>query len=94
LGEGLSWGPEVKAFSRGVVVGGNEGVEALVRQGGEVGLARDEAAHAADGVLDAALLPRRIWIAEEGFDPEAVESAVACELGAIVEGNGLAQALR
>ena len=35
---------------------------------GEVGFARQEAAHAADGVLDAAFLPGGVGIAEEGLD--------------------------
>ena len=57
FGEGLGWGLEVKAFSRGVVVGADEGVEAFVGEGCEVGLAGDEAAHSADGIFDTAFLP-------------------------------------
>jgi hypothetical protein len=57
-------------------------------------LARDEAAHATDGIFDAALLPGRIGIAEERLNIDAMERAVACELGAVVEGDGLAQVRR
>ncbi|WP_210164297.1 hypothetical protein, partial [Bradyrhizobium sp. WSM2254] len=66
-GEGLCRGSEVKAFARGVVVGGNGLAEALGWELFEVGLSGDEAAQAADGVLDAALLPRRVGVAEEGL---------------------------
>src|SRR5262245_6847774 len=91
FGEGLGRGPEVKAFSWSVVVGANEGVEAPVWKRGEVGLARNEAAHSTDGVLDAALLPGGIGIAEERVDGETMELLMARELGAVVEGDGLAQ---
>jgi len=82
---------EVKAFSRGVVVGAQEGVEAALRKGCEVGLARDEAAHTTDGIFDATLLPGGVGIAEESLDGEAVKHTMTGELGAIVEGHGLAQ---
>src|SRR5262245_65526636 len=64
---------EVKAFSRGGVVGAQEGVEAALRKGCEVGLARDEAAHTTDGIFDATLLPGGVGIAEESLDGEAVK---------------------
>src|SRR5262249_52356123 len=79
---------EVKAFAWGVVVGSQEFVELSMRESCEVGLSRDEAAHATDGIFDAALLPGRIRIAKEGFDGEAVKQAMTGELGAIVEGHG------
>ena len=94
LGEGLGGGPEVKAFARGVVVGGDESAEAFAWQGGKVGLARQEAAHSADRILDAAFLPGCVAIAEEGGDRQLVECAVAGELGAVVEGDGSAKARR
>ncbi len=94
LGEGLCRGPEVKAFAGCIVVGGNEAAEAAARQGSKIGFARDEAPHAADRILDAAFLPRRVRIAEEGLDREAVQGQVTSELSAVVEGDGLAQALR
>jgi len=62
-------------------------VEAGFWQCGEIGLAGDEAPHAADGVFDAALLPGCMGIAEEGRHAEGVEAVVAGELGAIVEGE-------
>ena len=55
----------------------------------QVGLSGQEAAHAADGVLDAALLPRRVRVAEVGADAQGVEVVMASELGAVVEGDGL-----
>src|SRR5689334_12881799 len=77
LGKGLGWGPEVKAFARGVVVGGDELAEAGGREGSEIGLARDEAAHPVDRVLDTAFLPGRIGIAEEGLDRKTVQFQMA-----------------
>ncbi|MET4443388.1 hypothetical protein ABIB75_001658, partial [Bradyrhizobium sp. GM2.2] len=93
-GEGLCRGSEVKAFARGVVVGGNGLTEALGWELFKVGLSGDEAAQAADGVLDAALLPRRVRVAEEGLHQEALQGKVGGELGAVVEGDGTAQCLR
>src|SRR5262245_13378303 len=94
FGEGLCRGPEVKAFSRGVVVSADECIEAAVWECGEIGLARNEAAHATDGVLDATLLPGRIGVAEEGPNGEPMELLMTGELGAVVEGDGLAQRWR
>jgi len=92
-GEGLCGGSEVKAFARGIVVGGNGLAEVLGWELFEVGFARDEASQAADGALDAALLPRRVRIAEEGLHQEALQGKVSGELGAVVEGDGAAQCL-
>jgi hypothetical protein len=94
LGEGLSWSSPVKAFSGCVVIGGNERLEARLRQGGEIGLSRNEASQAADGVLDAAFLPGRVRVAEEGLDREPVQPSMPGELGAVVEGDRAAQAGR
>jgi hypothetical protein len=91
FGEGLCGCPEVKAFAWRAVVGGDERAKALVRQGGEIGLAWQEASHAADGVLDAALLPGRVAITEEGCDRQAMQGGMPGKLGAVVEGNGPAQ---
>jgi hypothetical protein len=52
-------------------------------RGCEIGLAWDEAAYAADGVLDAAFLPGRMRIAEEGRAREIVPRQVTGELGAV-----------
>src|SRR3990170_7495386 len=73
--EDLSWGLEVQALSGGIVIGSDELVEVLCRDGGEVGFARQGPAHSADGVFDAAFLPGCVRIAEEGFEGEAVELA-------------------
>jgi hypothetical protein len=94
LSKGLGRGSEVKALARGVVVGGDEASKAAVWQGCQIGLAGEEAAHAADGILDAALLPGRIGITEEGLDLEFVQRQVTSELGAVVEGDGLTQRIR
>ena len=85
---------EVKALSWGVVVGAQESVKTLVREGCKVSFAWDEAAHTTDGVFDTALLPGRVGIAKEGFDGEAMKQPMTGELGAIVEGDGLAQPRR
>jgi hypothetical protein len=94
LGESLSRGPEVKAFARSVIVSGDQRQKTSVLQGCKVGLARQESTHPSDGILDAALLPGRIGITEEGLDRQVMQSTMACELGAIVEGDGLTQRLR
>jgi hypothetical protein len=94
FGEGLCRGFEVKAFSRRVVVGADERLESLVREGCEVGFAWHEASHSADGVFDAALLPGRVGITEESTDGEAVQRAMSCKLGAVVEGDAFAQLRR
>ena len=58
----------------------------------EIGFAGQGPSHAADGVFDAALLPRAMGIAEEGLHAElGVELMVEGELGAVIEGDGLAQ---
>jgi len=92
--EGFGRGAEVKAFAGRVVVGADQGVEARWGEECEVGLARQEPAHAADGVFDAALLPWRVGVAEEGRDGEAVQRGVAGKLGAVVEGDGFTQRRR
>src|ERR1700744_4506402 len=94
LGKGLSWGSEVKAFTRSVVVGGHEVAESAARERRKVGLAGHEAAHSPDCILDAAFLPRRIRIAKEGVDRQAAQREVAGGLGTVVEGDGLAERLR
>ena len=93
LGEGLCRGSEVKAFARRVVVGGDRLADAAGRELCEVGRAGDEAAQAAEGVLDAAFLPGRVGVAEEGLHQEALQGKVSGELGAVVERDGAAQRL-
>ena len=89
FGEGLGRGSEVKTFTGSVVVGGDHPAESSGWEGGEIGLAGDEAAHPADGVFNAALLPGRVRIAEEGLDRQAAQSMMTGELGTVVEGDGL-----
>jgi hypothetical protein len=50
---------------------------------------RGKAAHPSDGILDAAFLPGRVGVAEEGVDRQAVQRTMASKLGTVVEGNGL-----
>ena len=52
LAEDLSRSPVVKALSRRVVVEGDDGVEFVVGQGCEVGLAGQEAAHDLEDVVE------------------------------------------
>ncbi len=47
----------------------------------EVGLSGQKTSRASDGVFDAAFLPRRMRVAEEGLEVELVQDEVACELG-------------
>src|SRR5260370_3511484 len=89
--EDLRRGCEVKAFSRGVVIAAEEVVETLVGESGEIGFARDEAAHTTDGVFDATLLPRGIGHGGVSIDGESGEEEMACELGAIIEGDSASQ---
>ena len=56
----------VQALTRRVVIGGNQLIELMWAQGGQVGLTRKSSAHAADGVLDTTLLPWGVWVAEVG----------------------------
>jgi hypothetical protein len=91
LAEDFGWSPEVKALAGGVVVVSDELLEAACGEGCEVSFAWQEPAHSADRVFDAALLPGRIGIAEEGVDREAAQCQVTGELGAVIEGDGLPQ---
>src|SRR5581483_5307521 len=81
----LSRGLEPKAFARGVVVGGDAGVEEVIVDGGDVCVARQEAPQATDGVFDGALLPGAMGITEEGLDAELVDQdEMLGKLGAVV----------
>ena len=79
-----------EALAGRVVVGLEELGEAGGGERGQIGLARQGAAQAPDGVLDAALLPGRVGVAEEGRDAKGMELMMAGELGAIVASDGLA----
>ena len=59
--------PEVEAFAWRPVVFGCEGIEVILCDGSEIGLARQRPAQSADGVFDAAFLPWRMRIAERRF---------------------------
>ena len=62
----------------------------LLREGRQVGLARQGAAQAADGVLDAALLPGRMGLTEEGLEAERMEGIMPRKLRPVIEGDRLA----
>src|SRR3954467_14447006 len=92
-GKDFSGSFEVEALSRRVVVSGDQVVEAARVDGVEICLARQVSSQPADGVLDAAFLPRAVGVTEEGADCEfVVEDVMLGELGAVVEGDGFAQA--
>src|SRR6218665_1243180 len=92
--EGFGWCFPSEAPSWCVVVADDAVCEECVVDLGEVGLARQEASHASDGILDAALLPGCMGIAEVGGDADLVEFVVSGELGAVVEGDGAARRRR
>jgi hypothetical protein len=95
ISEGLVGGQEVEAFAWGVVVALDRSLEVLGGQGGEVGFAREVATHAADGVFDAAFLPRFVGVAEESGEAETLsEQVMLGELGPVIESDGLAQGRR
>src|SRR5271155_1607932 len=71
-GEDLGWGAEVQTLSRGMVVGLSDTGDLVWGDVVEVGVPGQEAADPADGVLDAALLPGGVGIAEEGIEADAV----------------------
>ena len=93
--EYLVGGFEAEAFSGGIVVAFQEAGEAVRGQRIEVGLSGQEAAQATDRVFDAALLPRRMGVAEPSLDAKpSAQEIVLAELGSVVEGHGLAGAWR
>ncbi len=61
---------ETEAFSGGVVVALEADGEAMGWQGIQVGVSGQLAAQTANRVFDAALLPRRVRVAEPGLDAE------------------------
>ena len=87
VGENFSRGIIPQALARGIVVGLDQLAKALLGQGGQVGLAGQEAAHSADGVLHLPFLPGGADIAEEGLDTQGMELVMPGELGAVVEGD-------
>ena len=69
----LGWGLIAEAFSRSIIIYLDEACKVLLREGRQVGLARQGPAQAADGVLDAAFLPGRVGLTEEGLEAESME---------------------
>ena len=71
-----------------MVVGLGDPGDVVWGQLGQVGLAGEERAQPAVGILHAALLPGGAGVAEEGLGTQVVELVMAGELGAVVEGDG------
>ena len=90
VGENFSRSIIPQALARGIVVGLDQLAKAFLGQGSQVGLAGQEAAHSADGVLHPPFLPGGADIAEEGLDTPGMELVMPGELGAVVEGDTLA----
>ena len=83
---------EGEAFSGGVVVVSDIGVEFFIGAGREVCFSGQCAAQTTDGVFDSALLPGGMGITEEGLHADGIgEAPVFGKLGAVVESAGLAQ---
>ena len=78
-----------EALTRGIIIRPHELIKPLVGHRRQVCLTRQGSAHPPDGVLDAALLPRRVGVTEEGLDAERVEPVMPGELGAVIEGDRL-----
>lgn len=74
-----------EALARGVVEAVRHGFDFMRGEAGDVDLARQAAAQPAVGVLDGALLPRRLRLAEEAVDAELVLEARAGGEAAPVE---------
>ena len=91
VNEDLGKGFEVKTLSRCRVVGSEQAVEMVWRNGIEIGFAGQVASQPAMSVFDTALLPRGMWIAEICFETECMQAVVPCELGAVVEGKCFSQ---
>ena len=93
-GEDLSWCTEVQTLSWGVIVGVDDAVEIFRAECCDVGFAREEAAESSDSVFDAAFLPGRVRIAEEGEQSGLfVQAMMLGKLGSIVDGERSAQSL-
>ena len=87
--EDLARGTIAEAAARRIVEPVSEAAEVGVGERLGLDLARQVAAHPAVRVLDAALLPRAMRVAEIARQGEmAVEDGVARELAAAVEGDG------
>ncbi len=95
LDKGFCWSLEAETFSWSIIVVSDYRVEAGFWQVYDVGFSGECASEASNGVFDAPFLPRRAWVAEVGLDVEqSIELLVSVELGAVVEGDGLAEVWR
>jgi hypothetical protein len=84
-------GPEAEALAGRVVHLKLDLLQSGRCEGGKVQLTRQEAAQSAVGILDAALLPRRVRVAEVAVDAVAPgQLSIGQELRAAIEGDGLA----
>ena len=88
--KGLGRRAVAEALAGGIVVQLDDLRKGRFGEVNQPGLAGERAPQAADGVLPAPLLPGGAGIAEESLDTQGMEAVVAGELGAIVEGDGLA----
>jgi hypothetical protein len=83
---------ESKAFAWGVITAASDGIDLPRCVMSQVCFTRKKAADAPIGVLDAAFLPRAMWVAEESIAPEDIaQGVVVGELGAVVLGQAAAQ---
>ena len=86
--------PVAKDLSRNVVVSAHDDLDPVCWNGFEICGAGQVAAHAADSVLDAALLPWLVRVAEVSGQAEGLRKTVmAGKLTTVVEGDGGAQRL-
>jgi hypothetical protein len=77
-----------------VIVESSKLLQLLGRHRREVGLTRQPTTQATNGVLNTSFLPRLVGIAEVGLDAQGLaKKLVLSELGAIIEGDALAQLL-
>ena len=79
-----------ETFSRGIIVYLNQMRKVFIGESHQVGLAGQGPAQAADGVFDAALLPGRVGLTEEGFEAERMEGIMPRKLRPVIEGDRLA----
>ena len=88
--ENLGWGLLAEVFSRSIIICLDEARTVLIRAGRQVGLARQGSAQAADGGLDAALLPGRVGRTEAGIEAESMEGVMPRKFRTVIEGDRLA----
>ena len=79
-----------ETFPRGIIVYLNQMRKVFIGESHQVGLAGQGPAQAADGVFDAALLPGRVGLTEEGLEAESMEGIMPRKLRPVIEGDRLA----